>query len=310
MKEIKMFKGIIYKATNTVTGEVYIGQTVTKLSKRKGIHHFKARRSKNPSKFHISLLKYKGNFKWEIIETINTNKDDLNKCEMYWIAYYDSTRKGLNTSPGGGIVAKETGEKISKALTGRKLSKEHAAACGRGHRGKKLSKEHIEALRRSTIGRVKSKEEIEKQRESRKGYVVTKETREKISKANKGRVLSKEHKEKISRGLTGRIVTKETREKLSRSNKGKHNTPHSKETREKISNNSANSKAILQLDRVTGEVLNRYKSGASASLAVCGEKSATINKVANPNYPRRVTAYGYGWVYEEDYYERTKKESV
>ena len=46
----------------------------------------------------------------------------------------------------------EQKQKISKALTGRKLSKEHIEAMAKGHRGKILSEEHKEKIRQGNLG--------------------------------------------------------------------------------------------------------------------------------------------------------------
>ena len=73
-------------------------------------------------------------------------------------------------------------DKISRELTGRKLSKEHK---------RNLSK-------------------------AKMGHEVSAATKRKMSKTRTGMKLSKQHCENISKGHKGKIVSKDTRENMSR----------------------------------------------------------------------------------------------
>ena len=109
---------IIYKVTNLVNQKVYIGQSINSLEERQ-FHHYKdAKRKDRPTVyFHNALLKYGFNqFKWEIVEEID-NLEELNKREIYWISFYDSTNRsrGYNLKSGGkngGTCNEETKAKI------------------------------------------------------------------------------------------------------------------------------------------------------------------------------------------------------
>lgn len=96
---------IIYKATNKLNNKVYIGQTIRSLEYRKNQHlrdSQKEERRKNKP-FHNAIAKYGiETFEFEVIDTATT-QDELDKKEIYWIAYYDSTNrdKGYNRDSGG-----------------------------------------------------------------------------------------------------------------------------------------------------------------------------------------------------------------
>lgn len=121
---------------------------------------------------------------------------------------------------------KETGERISKALKGRKLSQEwiNKIIATRKEKGSYKMKDSV-------------KENLMK---IHTGSKHSKETKAKIGKANsialKGKKQSKETIEKRSNALIGRIVSEETRRKISITNKGKPKSPGSftKESRAKI----------------------------------------------------------------------------
>ena len=101
-----MFLGYIYKISNTLTGKVYIGQTIQPPSRRWRQHELSAQNAnRNDSNLplHLSMRKHGlSAFKYEVIEIC----DDaiVNDREVYWISIYDSTNpnKGYNLSLGGG----------------------------------------------------------------------------------------------------------------------------------------------------------------------------------------------------------------
>lgn len=90
-------KGIIYKITNKVTGESYIGQTRYTMEFRWRQHQ----NAKDKSYFHNSIRKYGvKNFTAEILEECDTAAD-LSSREIYYIAKYDTIANGYNRSVGG-----------------------------------------------------------------------------------------------------------------------------------------------------------------------------------------------------------------
>lgn len=76
----------IYKITNLLTGQSYVGQS-TDLAQRK-IDHFKySARNAQPLELHHDIFKYgKENFVFHIIE--ECTPDELDEHEEFWINYY------------------------------------------------------------------------------------------------------------------------------------------------------------------------------------------------------------------------------
>lgn len=95
---------IIYKATNTNNGKVYIGQTTASMEYRMNQHRNNAMNNhRYHTYFHNAIRKHGFEaFTFEIIDTA-TNIDELNKKEQFWIAYYKSTDRqlGYNLDSGG-----------------------------------------------------------------------------------------------------------------------------------------------------------------------------------------------------------------
>ena len=96
-------KGIIYTATNTNNGKVYVGQTAQPLQKRMYQHKYEVETSKKNLHFHHSIRKYGwSTFVWDIVA--ETNDSELLNClEEFYINLYDSTNneRGYNTLSGG-----------------------------------------------------------------------------------------------------------------------------------------------------------------------------------------------------------------
>jgi len=91
-----MVKGIIYKYTNKINGQSYIGQT-TNEQKRKNAHESCV----GDTPFHSAIIYYGlMNFDYEVLER-DIPKDILNDREVYWIEYYDTFNNGYNSTKGG-----------------------------------------------------------------------------------------------------------------------------------------------------------------------------------------------------------------
>lgn len=99
-------KGIIYKATNTLNGKVYIGQTVGSLAHRRGEHEHDAA-ADSTNQFHVALYQYPRLFEWEVVDTFTGTREKvihaLNVAEEYHIQKCNSTdeRYGYNSTRGG-----------------------------------------------------------------------------------------------------------------------------------------------------------------------------------------------------------------
>lgn len=89
----------IYKITNQLTQEVYIGQS-------KNIEHRIAQHKAASKRLNETALLYRKireygieNFSFDVIEECNVDK--LDEREIYWISYYNSYEKGYNMTRGG-----------------------------------------------------------------------------------------------------------------------------------------------------------------------------------------------------------------
>lgn len=123
-------KKVVYKATSP-SGKSYIGKTIRTLKHRKMMHYATANRYDTP--FSRALRKYEKELEWVILGSFSTDAE-LRKAEIDFIKKYDTYNNGYNCTLGGeghsGFKQSEEtirkrAEKIKKALTGRKLSKEH-----------------------------------------------------------------------------------------------------------------------------------------------------------------------------------------
>lgn len=159
--------GVIYKATNTINGKSYIGKTTKGLSRRKMEHYSFI---KAITYFQHAIEKYgKNSFEWQIIKECFSGTE-LSESEIFYIKLFktNNPKYGYNMTNGGDgfaygelnpvnrpevkakIIAKlktnngsfrqDVKDKISKTLTGRKLTEEHKNNIGEGSKGHKGSK--------------------------------------------------------------------------------------------------------------------------------------------------------------------------
>lgn len=102
----------IYKITNKINGNCYIGLSVN--IKRRWKDHLRRYRD-NSNKEYDKVL-YKAfrkygieNFSFEVLEECEV--EELKEKEKYWINYYNSYKKGYNATPGGDNLVSLPGEK-------------------------------------------------------------------------------------------------------------------------------------------------------------------------------------------------------
>jgi len=146
---------IIYKATNSISKKVYIGQTIISLKERMGDHKRKSFIHNSKTYFHYAIKKYGFDcFLWEVIDSAKS-LDELNKKEEYWIKYYDSTNKknGYNIMNGGNNkeVSKITRSKISLSQKNIKRSEEFKQKISLATKGSKnpfYGKKHSEETKK------------------------------------------------------------------------------------------------------------------------------------------------------------------
>ncbi|MBT9159936.1 MAG: hypothetical protein DDT26_01208 [Dehalococcoidia bacterium] len=127
--------GIVYKATNKITEQIYIG--VTRLSLHDRIaRHIRTSRSRKGWYFHNAICLYGIEaFDWVILRHC-MSKEELIQGECFYIAQYQSylPNKGYNLTHGGDgcSATEETRNKISIALLGHKHSEETKRKIGMG----------------------------------------------------------------------------------------------------------------------------------------------------------------------------------
>ena len=97
-----MENNIIYKVTNTITKEIYIGSTTKSIEVRKADHLQKSNK-KVGSYFQEAIGTYGPEaFTWIQIDTASSN-DELASKEIKYISEYDSLEHGFNGDKGGGF---------------------------------------------------------------------------------------------------------------------------------------------------------------------------------------------------------------
>jgi len=163
----------------------------------------------------------------------------LKEKEIEFIALYGRKDLGkgtlCNLTDGGDggfgyVASKETKDKISKALKGKKygpISEEKRKILSDAHKnkanfpkgcsplkGRKLSKEHRDAFCTSRLGKKHSEESKQKMSQVLKGKFRSLQAIENNRKAQTGKVMPKETKEKIRKAMLGRTFTSESLVKM------------------------------------------------------------------------------------------------
>nr|WP_315130336.1 NUMOD1 domain-containing DNA-binding protein [uncultured Flavobacterium sp.] len=109
---------IVYKAENTVTGEVYVGATSKSLIERKNDHLQKSSKGSDGF-FHQAIRTYgSDSFVWTEVDSASSI-NELAEKETEYIYMYDSFQNGYNSNKGGGFKKTvyqynvETGELVN-----------------------------------------------------------------------------------------------------------------------------------------------------------------------------------------------------
>lgn len=91
----------IYKITNTITSQCYIGQSIN-IEERWKQHIYEGKILHNKTKFYLALNKYGADvFEFDVLEECPLNQNFLDERERYWIEYYNSYNNGYNSTLGG-----------------------------------------------------------------------------------------------------------------------------------------------------------------------------------------------------------------
>lgn len=217
----------VYCWINLKNGKKYVGSSSTSLLGR--LRHWlkvlKAGRCHNRY-FQRAWNKYGSKlFRFKILE--RCPPENCLTREQWWIDCYDTSNpsKGYNLSPTAGStygmkfgpLADWHKKRVSTAMKGNKnfLGRSHTEESRRkislALTGKKLSKEHCESMSRAFKGRKLTESTKKKMSAARMGHVVTETTRKKISIGRLGKPLSEDHKKKLSIAKLGKKLSQQTR---------------------------------------------------------------------------------------------------
>lgn len=165
-----MVRGMVYKMTNIQTGDTYIGQTRTSLSRRFHAHHLKTE---------FSIIECLEEVHGDTVDDVKTQLNILEK------KYIDELKPTQNKAPGGignsGIWTDERRECMREKMTG-----ENNPAFG-----KPKSDETKKKLSEALTGRVISDESRRKTSQTMTGVPKSEETRKRMSEARKGWTMPK-----------------------------------------------------------------------------------------------------------------------
>lgn len=91
----------IYKITNIITNQCYIGQSIN-IENRWRQHIYEGQKLRRKNKFYLALNQYGIEaFEFEVLEECPLEQKILDERECYWIEYYDSYNNGYNSTLGG-----------------------------------------------------------------------------------------------------------------------------------------------------------------------------------------------------------------
>src|SRR5574344_1547891 len=246
-------KGYIYKVTNIITGQFYIGQRSSFEGTPEddlGIHYFTSSKVVRPL-FKNNTSEWKKEILYSDIQFAET-LDDMEgfaihrqiKDKLCLNGYDPTSRHGFRTMAGKHL-SDETRRKISEAK--KNMSDETKFKLSEAQKGKHQSEETKRKMSEAHKGVHQSEEAKRKNSEAHRGNSATKgkhwkcseEAKRHISEAHKGKHHSEETKRKISEAHKGRKawnkgkpLSDEARRKLSEAHKGKH---HSDEARRHMS---------------------------------------------------------------------------
>jgi group I intron endonuclease len=179
------FTGHVYKITNKITDDIYIGQTRTSLNKRFTSHKCEANKDRYTNLLYDNMREYGiENFEVASITEIKTEtKEELARLlNISEIEHIKLLRPAYNSAPGGlGVTGVEwTPER-------RERFKELMSGENNRNFGKPLPEETRKKLSESLKGRIIPEETRQKTSQTMKGVRKSDETRKKMKEAANNR---------------------------------------------------------------------------------------------------------------------------
>lgn len=204
--------GYIYKIVCKITGKLYIGQTIGKLSNRLNGHFYDSQKG-STTKIARAFVKY-GRDCFAIFPVCRADsRQELNDREIACIRLFNSVKNGYNISDGGyhSIPSEETRKKMSLAGKGKPKPPGHGEKVSKALKGKK----HSESHRRNNV-------QAQINCQAHHDYRHSKESREKISIGNKGKVMPPGFGEGVAQRNRDRgPASEETKKKMSVKRQGR-----------------------------------------------------------------------------------------
>lgn len=284
--------GFIYQVENIINHKKYIGQTTLKNPHKRFVQHLCCARH-NEKKYHYRIYEAirkhgEQNFSFSIIEEVSNEK--LDEREKYWIAYYDTYRKGYNMTYGGKAMIKHKYCKVSDeeildcyfneakengALTAKLLD------IGEDTVYRRLKEYHIKTRNKYQIAADNNKANYKPIWQVDINTLEIVKEWKNIASADIQCDALEARKTKISRGYFWCYANKESYERLMVRVKDVD-----------CSRNLQYEYVIQQLDPDTGEVLNTFKTIREATAYV---NKTRVDPISNACNGRQRIAYGFMW---------------
>ena len=190
----KKEKGLVYYCYNRLTRKIYIGYTLTTLSRRIISHYHISKHNNSNNYFKNSLAKYpKDIFEWGVLYCSHS-LEELKDREKYYIELFNSNNRksGYNLTSGGEQCNfnDEVKLKISKKAKERNLKGENSPFYNKKHTEE--TKKHLSTIRKgkcNNLGYKHSKETREYLSNKKLEFYQNKDNVEKMRKAQKSKPI-------------------------------------------------------------------------------------------------------------------------
>lgn len=288
MKKNEEILGRIYIIRNNVNSKVYVGQTIRALGERWAGHKCDAINGRKSTAICNAIRKYGADsFYIELLED-NIPYSLLDEKEIEYIREYNSVSpNGYNISFGGQTYKTEEERLFMRE---RVLGEKNPMYGACGEKNPFYGKQHSKEARKILSEKSKQYYMSLSPEEKRKNMKRLDEARVKMIKMYGG-------------GFKGRNHTEDAKRRISEKLKGKK---FSEEHNRKISENSTRKRQIVMLDK-EGNYLREFDSMTNACRYI---KESNIHEKPMPGVistvcysSDRSTAYGYMWLYKEEYDE-------
>lgn len=292
--------GCIYKVTNSVTGKVYIGQTVRNIEIR-WKEHVRHSLNKNNNErtyyFHRAIKKYgQENFTIESIE--DCENDLLDEREMFWIKFYNSFDPdyGYNLTLGGEGSAKIDYDEVFSRY-------DNNESLGQISREMNISRSYLSQIIKEYDGYNKA-DAWERAMKDLSEYKGTPVSQYDLLGNFIATFPSAKAAERCVPKATHVNIRKSCNNKTGLSGGFQWRFANDDPPGAYVGHMPTFPKIVFQMD-TSYNILSTFASSCEAA-RITGIDQSSISRCCN-NHRNYLTAGGYIWRYEEDYY---KKETV